>query len=48
MTLVPSALTSETHSVPLIDATALGDLRVIFTGILFVLDHNLPILSLIV
>ena len=46
--LEPSAFTSETHSVPLIDATALGDLRDILTGILFVFDHILPNFKLIV
>ena len=42
MILDPSAFTSETHSVPLIDATAFGDFNDILTGILFVLAQILP------
>ena len=48
MTLVPSDFTSDTHSVPLIDATAFGDRSLIFTGILFVFDQIFPSLRLIV
>ena len=46
--LEPSGLTSETHSVPLIDATAFGDLRDILTGILLVFDQILPNFKLMV
>ena len=48
ITLVPSDFTSDTHSVPLIDATAFGDLSLIFTGILLVFDQILPSFRLIV